>query len=502
MNRVLSRISNQLTDVRSAADRELLDRFRANHDEAAFTELVRRYGPVVWGTCRRQLAHRQDAEDAFQATFLVLLRRAADLPTDTQLGPWLYRVAVMTARNVIRGNCRRAAVTGPMEHEVPTHDPGPVAERLDLDAALLALPERERVPVVLCHLQGLTRREAAARLGCPEGTLSVRLNRALQRLRARLGTGVPVVLTAAAVAVPSGLAAVTARSAMIDSCSTMTTVGLSPVVVGLTDGVLRMFWVKKVMTAAVLTLLVIGAGALALGTAGRVESAAPAAEPNPSGPAAERSRAAPPAHADEADALKRLEKRQAELEAQQCQLDAAFEELRAERQRLVAERKKNAPAAAITEAENTITVSVGELGAPRPYRISEVVNGTEATLVVTRLDLLARYLARAHNDPNGPKKLAIHGLLTDPGHGLSPAVLSGACAACADAGYERGVFWYTVSFEGLGGRDAPWVHQTFQADPDNYWPGPGDVVDLKTYGLRGARTRTVQSKYTAPVGGK
>src|SRR5262249_14161346 len=145
-------------------------------DEPAFAELVRRYGPVVWGACRRRLANLQDAEDAFQATFFVLLRRANQLKNDVPLGPWLYKVAVMTAGSVIRGNRRRTAVSGPMEYEVPAPQTEP-GDRLDLDSALLALPERYRAAVVLCHLEGLTRREAAERLGCAEGTLSARLSR-------------------------------------------------------------------------------------------------------------------------------------------------------------------------------------------------------------------------------------------------------------------------------------------------------------------------------------
>src|SRR5206468_1411622 len=108
-------------------------------DEGAFAELVRRYGPVVWGVCRRMLADPRDAEDAFQATFLVLVRRAAAACREPALAPWLYRVAVLTAHNLRRGNCRRAAVSGPMEHDVPAGDTAvsQTDARLDLDDALL-----------------------------------------------------------------------------------------------------------------------------------------------------------------------------------------------------------------------------------------------------------------------------------------------------------------------------------------------------------------------------
>src|SRR5262245_65006407 len=116
MIRILNCLREQLGGTQDT-DRHLLDRFLTARDETAFAELVRRYGPVVWGVCRRRLAHLHDAEDAFQAAFLVLLRRANRLNTDVPLGPWLYKVAVMTVRNVLRSNRRRAAITGPMDHE-------------------------------------------------------------------------------------------------------------------------------------------------------------------------------------------------------------------------------------------------------------------------------------------------------------------------------------------------------------------------------------------------
>ena len=258
MNRILCLVREHLAVLGGETDRRLLDDFLAARDEAAFAELVRRYGPVVWGVCRRRLANHHDAEDAFQATFLVLVRRAASLAPETPLGPWLHRVAVMTARNVLRQNRRRAAVTGPMEHEIAATSPDPDLG-LDLDAALLALPERDRVPIVLCHLQGLTRREAAERLECPEGTLSARLHRALARLRARLGgRGAAALAVAGPAAVPAGLQAATVRSAIIFTTSTSTAAGVSPAVAGLTDGVLRMFWMKKLAVGMAGIVLVSG----------------------------------------------------------------------------------------------------------------------------------------------------------------------------------------------------------------------------------------------------
>lgn len=350
MNRALNRFYDQFTDVRDTADGQLLVRFLTARDESAFAELVRRYGPVVWGVCRRQLANHQDAEDAFQATFLVLVRRANELTGARPIGPWLYRVAVLTARRVIRGNQRRTAITGPMEHEVPLPNSESAVEKLDLDGALLALPERDRVAVVLCHLQGFTRREAAERIGCPEGTLSARLSRALQRLRDLLGDGVPLVLAGAMVAVPTSLASASVRSAAIYSTSTLTAAGVSPAVVGLTDGVLRMFWLKKVMTAVMIAILVLGAGVVGLGTASRSDNTALGTEQ-----AAGNGTAATP---DEPLEFKRLEKRVSDLEKQRAQLDAALDDLKAEKQKPAdappkkEELKKPTPKELLTSANN------------------------------------------------------------------------------------------------------------------------------------------------------
>jgi RNA polymerase sigma factor (sigma-70 family) len=425
MNRVLNRIFDQLADLRTTADRELLDRFLGARDETAFAELVRRYGPAVWGVCRRRLAHTQDAEDAFQATFLVLLRRAAHLSGDAPLGPWLYRVAVLTARNLRRGNRRRAALGEPLEHEVPAREPEPALDKFDLDAALLALSERDRVPVVLCHLQGLSRREAAERLGCPEGTLSARLNRALAKLRARLGAGAPAVLATGAVMVPTQLAEATVRAATIYTTSIRTAAGVSPAVVGLTDGVIRMFWMKKVMTAAVLAVLVVGAGALALGTVGRSDSAARADEPTAA--------KAPPAAPEEADPLKRVEKRLADLEKQKVLLDATLADLKSEKQRLEVERKEKEAVAKATALGKDIDVIVGHPG--QSFTVREVINGRVGQVECADLNVLTKYLSRAFKDPDGPKALRVAAFENHPADHLKDVF-----AACAAAGYTRATF--------------------------------------------------------------
>lgn len=240
------------------SDLTLLTRFVRYRDEEAFADLLSRHGPLVYAACRRHLPDPADVEDAFQATFLVLVKRAGRLGEHDTVGPWLHRVAVWTARRVRRTNARRL---GREPARVTADTPALVASadaQLDLDDALLSLPEKYRVPVVLCHLQGWSRREAAEHLGCPEGTLSALLSRALVKLRKRLGTD-PAVWLAVSATVPASLATATTHSANLY----LSAAAVAPAVADLTRGVLRMFWVKK-LTAVGLVLAALSVGVVGL----------------------------------------------------------------------------------------------------------------------------------------------------------------------------------------------------------------------------------------------
>ncbi len=225
------------------ADGPLLAAFADRRDEPAFAELVRRHGPLVWGACRRALPDPADAEDAFQATFLVLVRRARSLRGADTVGPWLLKVAALTARNARRKNARRLARAAPLP-DVPDPRPAPA----DVDDVLLGLPDRCRAAVLLTLLEGLTHREAADRLGCAEGTVSSLVSRGLARLRARLGAEV-----ALGVAVPAGLADAAARSATAVQLASASASSLA-------REVLRMFWVRKATAAGFGTLVLLAAG--------------------------------------------------------------------------------------------------------------------------------------------------------------------------------------------------------------------------------------------------
>jgi RNA polymerase sigma factor (sigma-70 family) len=172
--------------LEESADAQLLQRYVASQDEGAFAALVERHGPMVWGTCRRAAGDSHAAEDAFQATWLVLSRKARSIRDGGSLPGWLHRVALRLA----------LAAPGTLVQEAPEDTPaaapGPEAEaeareaRTVIDEEVDRLPEKYRLPVLLCFFQGRTHAEAAAELGWPIGTVAGRLARAKDRLRDRL----------------------------------------------------------------------------------------------------------------------------------------------------------------------------------------------------------------------------------------------------------------------------------------------------------------------------
>ncbi|HET6575785.1 MAG TPA: sigma-70 family RNA polymerase sigma factor, partial [Fimbriiglobus sp.] len=209
----------QLGDATRVAmpDAALLAWFAAERDEAAFAELVRRHGPTVLGVCRRVTRHPQDAEDAFQAVFLVLATKAGTLARPELLGNWLYGVAYRVARRARRSAARRREREGQVATmtEPVTRPPEPVADLAAvIDDALAELPERFRAAILLCDLHELPRSEAATRLGIPEGTLSSRLAAGRKQLADRLArrgitapaAALAVALGGSATAVPPSLA--------------------------------------------------------------------------------------------------------------------------------------------------------------------------------------------------------------------------------------------------------------------------------------------------------
>jgi RNA polymerase sigma-70 factor (ECF subfamily) len=267
----------------SLSDEELLEQFvagSAETAEAAFTSLVHRHGAMVLGVCRRVLGNRHTAEDAFQATFLVLARKATAIAKREQLGSWLHGVARRAAMDARI----RAARQHAKEKRLGSMSP---AERMDeiqkselrsiLDQELARLPERHRAAIVLCELEGLSRREAAGQLGVSEGTLSSRLARAKIQLRERL-TRRGLALSAAtlafaltedaqAVAVPPSLVDSTIRVATLVGTGSSLAGVASTSVITLTEGVLKAMLLSKLKLALLglvtVALVTTGAGVVA-----------------------------------------------------------------------------------------------------------------------------------------------------------------------------------------------------------------------------------------------
>jgi RNA polymerase sigma factor (sigma-70 family) len=259
------------------ADGQLLGWFAANRDEAAFAALVRRHGPMVLGTCRRVLGHAQDAEDAFQATFLLLAQKASAVRRDAVAG-WLHGVARRVALEARSARARRQLRERQVD-ELPQPAVA-AAEPQDwpplLDRELARLRAEYRAAVVLCDLEGLSRKEAARRLGVPEGTLSSRLARGRALLARRLAK-CGVTLSAAALAAvareaqaaPAALASETVRVGLLVAAGQVAAV--STPVAGLTREVLKaMFLGKlKVVAATAVVLAALGAGGVAWQAGGR-----------------------------------------------------------------------------------------------------------------------------------------------------------------------------------------------------------------------------------------
>jgi RNA polymerase sigma factor (sigma-70 family) len=246
-------------------DGELLKLYLRQREETAFEALLRRHGPMVMGVCERVLRNSHDAEDAFQATFLVFVRKASTLRSPGRVANWLYGVAYRTALEARKGAAKRRM----KEAEVvrPRQTPPDVWADLRpvLDRELQRLPTKYRTVLVLCDLEGKTRKEAAQQLGCPEGTVASRLASARVMLAKRLARSIPTVSGGALAAVLSRNATACLSTPVIAStvqaatwlATGKTATGLvSAKIIALTESVLKTMLQTKIKIATVLFLAV------------------------------------------------------------------------------------------------------------------------------------------------------------------------------------------------------------------------------------------------------
>lgn len=254
-------------ELKEENDARLLSRFAAERDQGAFAEIVRRYGPMVFGVCSRVLQHAADAEDAFQATFLVLASKSASIGNPGKLSNWLYGVACRVAWKARTARFRSAVVrtdraelnTNPVGSEMETSE-----LRSVIDREIGRLPQRLRTAFVLCYLQGKTNEEAARLTGVPYGTVVSRLATARERLRTRLTQKgmAPAVGTLISLIACNGVsAALIERTAWL----AVKPLSASTSVAALASGVIQtMFLIKlKMLVASTAAAVALGCGLLA-----------------------------------------------------------------------------------------------------------------------------------------------------------------------------------------------------------------------------------------------
>jgi RNA polymerase sigma factor (sigma-70 family) len=297
-------------DGAGLSDGQLLERYLADRDEASFAALVRRHGPMVWGVVRRVLGGHQDAEDAFQATFLVLVRKAASVAAKELVANWLYGVAHRTALKARATAARRRG----REKQV-TAMPEPAQRRQQLwdelgpllDHELSQLPDKYRALIVLCDLEGKTRKEAARHFRLPEGTVGSRLATARALLAKRLARhGLPATGAAVAVALAQNAATAGVPAAVVEATvlaggflaagRTAAAGVISARALTLAEGVLKTMLLTKLKIATAVLAVLAAVAALATGAAA-LSLHAPAE--NPPAPPAKEKQALPAKPADQ-----------------------------------------------------------------------------------------------------------------------------------------------------------------------------------------------------------
>jgi RNA polymerase sigma factor (sigma-70 family) len=274
-SKLIQQLHLSLASDQGLTDGELLDCFLNGQQEGAFEAIVRRHGRMVLGVCQRILRNSHDADDAFQATFLVLVRKGHVLLTRQTIGDWLHGVAVHTALKArtagLKRRIKERQASNMPQEEPPAADLWRDLQPL-LDQELGRLPEKYRKPIVLCDLEGKTRKEVADLLGWPEGTVSGRLARGRVLLAGRLarkgvslsGGGLAILLAenAAAAPLPAALIVSTTRAASLVAGGQALGGAVPAPVAALTDAVVHSMAVARLKLAAVLLLTVgiIGTG--------------------------------------------------------------------------------------------------------------------------------------------------------------------------------------------------------------------------------------------------
>ncbi|MCI0701720.1 MAG: sigma-70 family RNA polymerase sigma factor [Planctomycetia bacterium] len=269
----------RLPEPDSPSDGELLGRFANQQDEHAFAELVRRHGPMVLGVCRRITGNSHDADDAFQATFLVLARKAGRLAEQSALGAWLYGVAhkaALKARAVaLRRRAKETTAARPEGTEAMADSSDVLAV---IEQELARLPKKYREPLVLCALCGRPRKEVADQLGVAEGTLASRIATARERLAEQLRRR-GVVVPAVAMMTDDAPATAAVPTSLFDSTLKAATGTVPAAVARIASEVTRAMFLNKLRTSVLILVAVAMASAAGLATLSRSSANPPAPIP-------------------------------------------------------------------------------------------------------------------------------------------------------------------------------------------------------------------------------
>jgi RNA polymerase sigma factor (sigma-70 family) len=304
------RKSMLLRERSNLRDEELLREFVSRRDHVALEAILHRHGAMVWGVCRRVLSHHHDAEDAFQATFLVLVRRAASIASPELLANWLYGVAHQTA---LKGRATAIKRKGRERQVADMPDPAMLAQEQWndvlplLDQELSRLPDIYRAVIVLCDLEGKTRKEASQETGVPEGTIGSRLARARELLRRRLkqrgivfsGGSVTAALLAgaASASAPPTLVASTVKAASLLAAGRAAG-AVSTKVTALSEEVVKTMFVSNLKNAVsvgvILAVLATGTTLLTYRTVAGQDDKKPSAEKPVEPPAKQESKRTAP----------------------------------------------------------------------------------------------------------------------------------------------------------------------------------------------------------------
>jgi RND family efflux transporter MFP subunit len=401
MNDVVDQLRGvALRDEAAPTDGELLEAFVARGDGPAFEALVRRHAPMVLGVCRRVAGH--DADDAFQAAFLVLVRKAGSVVPRELVGNWLYGVAYRTALKARALAGRRRQRERPMT-DVPQHPslPDDHAELVRLlDRELERLPAKYRLPIVLCDLEGRTRRDAARQLGLPTGTLSGRLTSARRLLAKRLarrglafsGTALGAALAnQAAAEVPKDIVSCTIKAAALFAAGSAAAAVVSGNAAHLAEGVIKSMLLTKLKLVTVILagVIVIGAGALAHDRPGSDTPQPPRETPaKPSRAATDQAKSDLDVARTNVDlAALRVNEAEEQLRKAHQQLERAQADYQRLRQRAAKETEK--PPLGATKPGRDVLIILGQLRPARVVQITPSVSGKIAEVHVEEGDRVA-----------------------------------------------------------------------------------------------------------------